>query len=160
MASTTRAAAVMWYTLLASGARRAPRLLAARSNISARQTSVGALVRYCCVVPGTYGCVAVWVCVLCFAVGWAMRWVQKTNLNFFDWVFRLADPFLEVANFDWIPLSKTKSKTVQSKRPFCDKPRKRELGFSRKWPFSTAKSDCARNGFTNSGEEKKGLYYR
>ena len=58
MASITRATAVVWYKLLASGARSAPLLLAARSNSSDSQGSVGAVVLYCCVVPD----MSVWAC--------------------------------------------------------------------------------------------------
>ena len=42
---------------------------------------------------------------VCFAVGRAMRWVQTTGVNFFDRVFRLADPVEKVMFFDWIPQS-------------------------------------------------------
>ena len=38
------------------------------------------------------------------------------------------------------------SKKVESKKPFVDCVRKPDLGFSRKRPFSTDKSDCIRNG--------------
>ena len=43
---------------------------------------------------------------------------------------------------------KTQSKKVESKNPFFDCVRKPYLGFSRKRPFSTDKSDCIRNGLT------------
>ena len=43
MTSITRATAVVWYTLLASGARNATRWLAARSNSGDSQGSVGAV---------------------------------------------------------------------------------------------------------------------
>ena len=77
MASITRATAIVWYTLLASGARSAPRWLAERSNSIDSQGS--AVVWYCCVVPGT------WVCErggVYFVVGWAMRWVQNERVTF------------------------------------------------------------------------------
>ena len=60
MASIPHAAAVEWYTMLASGARNAPRWLPARTNSSDSQASVGVVVWYCCVTPG----MGVWVCAL------------------------------------------------------------------------------------------------
>ena len=62
--------------------------------------------------------------------------------------------------FDWRTQSKKSSfstgfanrnsqlKKVESTRPFFDCVRKLDLGFSRKRPFSTDKSDCTRNGLT------------
>ena len=47
------------------------------------------------------------------------------------------------------PSRKTQSKKNESKKPFFDCVRKPDLGFSRKRPFSTDKSDCVRNGLTN-----------
>ena len=44
------------------------------------------------------------------------------------------------------PSRKTQWKKVESKKPFFDCVRKPELGFSRKRPFSTDKSDCVKNG--------------
>ena len=64
MGSRPRAAAVVWYTLLASGTRNASRWLAARSNSRDSQASVSALydtaVWYLVWVCGR---VAVWVCI-------------------------------------------------------------------------------------------------
>ena len=40
----------------------------------------------------------------------------------------------------------SQSKKVESKKPFSDCVRMPDLGFSRKRPFSTDKSDCIRNG--------------
>ena len=40
------------------------------------------------------------------------------------------------------------SKKVESKKPFFDCVRKPDLGFSRKRPFSTDKSNCIRNGLS------------
>ena len=63
-------------------------------------------------------------------------------------------------SFDWRIQSKkssfstgsasrnSQSKKVESKKPFFDCVRKLDLGFSRKMPFSTDKSDCIRNGLT------------
>ena len=42
----------------------------------------------------------------------------------------------------------SQSKKVESKKPFFVCARKLDLGFSRKRPFSTDKSDCVRNGLT------------
>ena len=43
----------------------------------------------------------------------------------------------------WIPQSES---SVEKSCPFFDCVRKPDLGFSRKRPFSTDKSDCVRNG--------------
>ena len=43
------------------------------------------------------------------------------------------------------------SKKVESKKPFFDRVRKPERGFSRKRPFSTDKSDSIRNGLRLRG---------
>ena len=42
----------------------------------------------------------------------------------------------------------SQSKKVESEKPFFDCVRKLELGFNRKRPFSTDKSDCIRNGLS------------
>ena len=42
----------------------------------------------------------------------------------------------------------SQSRKVESKKPFFDCVRKPDLGFSRKRPFSTDKSDCKRNGLS------------
>ena len=48
--------------------------------------------------------------------------------------------------FDWIRRSEFSVEKVESKKPFVDHVRKPDLGFSRKRPFLTDKSDCIRNG--------------
>ena len=59
--------------------------------------------------------------------------------------------------FDWTKKSSfstrsagrsSQSKKVESKKPFFDRVRKLDSGFSRKRPFSTDKSDCIRNGLS------------
>ena len=45
-----------------------------------------------------------------------MRWVKKTRVNFFGWVFRLADPVEKVKFFTGSPSRKTQSKNVESKK--------------------------------------------
>ena len=49
----------------------------------------------------------------------------------------------------------SQSKNVESKKPFLDCVTKPDLGFSRKRPYSTGKSDCIRNGFTTVIVEPK-----
>ena len=74
-----------------------------------------------------------------------MRWVQTPGVNFFDRVFRLAHPVEKVKFFDWISQSENSVKKAESRKPFFDRVRKPDSGFSRKRPFSTDKSDCVRN---------------
>ena len=76
---------------------------------------------------------------VCFVVGLAMRWAQKTGRKLFRPSFST-----------WLPSRKTQSKKVESKKPLFDCVRKPDLGFSRKRPFSTDKSDCVINGLTHS----------
>ena len=90
-ASITRATAVVRYTLLASGARRAPRWLAATSNSTDSKGSVSAVVRYCCVVRGMG--VLGFGGVLRGGMSDAMGSKITGSSNFFDRVFRLEDPF-------------------------------------------------------------------
>ena len=80
-----------------------------------------------------------------------MRSVRKTRVKFFrpsfstggcsrqSRVFRLDQP---VGIFS--------RKKLSRKKPFFDCVRKLDLGFSRKRPFSPDKSDCIRNGTTNT----------
>ena len=57
--------------------------------------------------------------------------------------------------FDWSQSKKSSfstgsaSRNSQSKKPFFDCVKKPDLGFIRKRPFSTDKSDCVRNGLTS-----------
>ena len=82
-----------------------------------------------------------------------MRWVEKTGVNFFDWVFRLADPVEKVAFFDWIRQSEFSiEKSLSRKSLFSTV--EPDLGFSRKRPFSADKSDCIRNGLRLSLRSK------
>ena len=88
-----------------------------------------------------------------------MRWVKKTGRKLFrlsfstdrssrkSQVFRL-DP----------PVGKTQSKKIESKKVDCI--RKLDLGFSRKRPFSTDKSDCIRNGLrAHDGEKQRHIHF-
>ena len=145
MASITRATAVVWYMPLASEARSAPRWLAAKSNSSDSQGSVGAVAWYCCVVPGmgvwACGCV-LWLDERCD--GFKNR--HKTySTGFFDWQIQSKNLSFSTGS----PSQKTQSKKVESKRPFLDCVWKPDLSFSRKRPFSTDKSDCIRIGLTH-----------
>ena len=62
-----------------------------------------------------------------------MRSVQKTRVKLFRLSFSTGSASRN-----------SQSKKVESKKPFFV--RKPDLGFSRKRPFSTDKSDCVRNG--------------
>ena len=52
----------------------------------------------------------------------------------------------------------SQSKKIESKKPFFDCVRKPYLGFSRKRPFSTDKSDCIRNGLIKKIEIRFGKF--
>ena len=78
-----------------------------------------------------------------------MRWVQKTSVPLFQLSFSMSFS-------TGSPSRKTQSKKVESKRPFFDCVRKPDLGFSRKRPFSTDKSDCIRNGLRAQINEERG----
>ena len=69
-----------------------------------------------------------------------MRWVKKTGVKLFRLCFATDRP----------------SRKVEPKKPFFYYVlvRKPDMGFSRKRPFSTDKSDCIRNGL-NLGPYKK-----
>ena len=54
----------------------------------------------------------------------------------------------------------SQSKKVESKKPFFDCVRKPDLGFSRKRPFPTDKSDCMRNGLRTSAVSWSGQVQR
>ena len=73
-----------------------------------------------------------------------MRWVKKTHAKLFRLIFRLADPVEKVDFSTGSPSRKTRSKKVESRKPFFDCVSKPNLGFIRKRPFSTDKSDCVR----------------
>ena len=64
-----------------------------------------------------------------------MRWVPKIRVKLFRLSFSTGSAS-----------RKNPPKKVDSKKPFFDCVRKLDLGFSRKRPFSTDKSDCIRNG--------------
>ena len=68
-------------------------------------------------------------------VGWAMRPVKKTRVKLFRPSFSTGSASRN-----------SQSKKVESKKSFFDCVRKPDLGFSRKRPFSTDKSDCIING--------------
>ena len=56
------------------------------------------------------------------------------------------------------PSRRTQSKKVESKKLIFDFVRKPDLGFSRKKPFSTGKSDCVINGLTAAVFTGNGTY--
>ena len=63
------------------------------------------------------------------------------STEFFDWRIQS-----KKSSFSTGAASRnSQSKKVESKKPFFDCVRKLDLGFSRKKPFSTDKSDCIRN---------------
>ena len=70
-----------------------------------------------------------------------MRSVQKTSVIFFRRIQSKKSSFST-----GFASRNSQSKKVESKKPFFDCVRKLDLGFSRKRPFSTDKSDCIRNG--------------
>ena len=61
--------------------------------------------------------------------------------EFFDWQIHSKMSSFSTGS----PRRKTQSKKLRSKKLFFDCVRKPDLGFSRKRPFSTDKSDCVRN---------------
>ena len=76
-----------------------------------------------------------------------MQSVQKTRvkfvrLSFFDWRIQSKKSSFSTGSAS----RNSQSKKVESKKPFFGCVRKPDLGFSRKRPFSTDKSDCIRNG--------------
>ena len=68
-----------------------------------------------------------------------MRLVQKTRVKLFRLSFSTGSASRN-----------SQSKKVESKKPFFDCVRKLYLGFCRKRPFSTDKSDCVRNGLSKT----------
>ena len=71
-----------------------------------------------------------------------MRWVKKTGEEILTRLIRLTDPVEKSSFSTGSPSRQTQSKKIESKKPFFDCIRKLDLGFSRKRPFSTDKSDC------------------
>ena len=71
-----------------------------------------------------------------------MRLVPKTRVKLFQLSFSTGSASRN-----------SQSKKVESKKPFVDCVKKPDLGFSRKRPFSTDKSDRLRNGLTS------GMYF-
>ena len=69
-----------------------------------------------------------------------MRWVRKARKTFSPEFF---DRQIQSKNLTFSTGSP--SRKNQSKKLFFDCARKPDLGFSRKRPFSTDKSDCVRN---------------
>ena len=91
-----------------------------------------------------YGCVGVWVCVLGLdeQCDRFKKQVQTFSTEFFDcWKIQSKKSSLTTRSAS----RNSQSKKVESKKPFSDCVRKPDLGFSRKRPFSTDKSDCIRN---------------
>ena len=84
-----------------------------------------------------------------------MRSVQKTRVKIFRLSFSTGGSSRKSRVFRLDPpvgiLSRKKlSRKSESKEPFFDCVRRPDLGFSRKRPFSTDKSDCIRNGLMSS----------
>ena len=76
-----------------------------------------------------------------------MRWVQKSGVKLFRLSFSTGSSRKSrVFSTGSASRRNSQSKKVESKKPFLDCARKPDLGFSRKRPFSTDKSDCIRNG--------------
>ena len=125
------------------GMRHADLLREATSGI-AKPASSPCMILQC----GTcYGCVAVWPCV------WVCVWYDaigskstcKTfSTEIFDWRIQSK----KSSFFTGSASRSSQSKKVKSNKPFFDCVRKPDLGFSRKRPFSTDKSDCIRNGLS------------
>ena len=89
-----------------------------------------------------YGCVGVWVC-----VWW---WDERCDrFNKRVKLFRLNCQSKESSFATGSASRNSQSKKIESNKPFFDV-RKLNLGFSRKRPFSTDKSDCIRNGLRTS----------
>ena len=82
-----------------------------------------------------------------------MRSVQKTRVKLFRLGFSTGGSSRKSRVFRLDPpVGFLSRKKVESKKPFFDCVRKPDLGFSRKRPFSTDKSDCIRNGLTTQKE--------
>ena len=64
------------------------------------------------------------------------------STEFFDWRIQSKNSTFSTGSAS----RNSQSNKVESKKPFFDCVRKPDLGFSRKRPFSTDKSDCIRNG--------------
>ena len=99
---------------------------------------------------GTWcGCVAVWPCGCVFgggvgdAIG-SKNTCKTFSTEFFDWRIQSTKSSFSTGSAS----RNSQSKKVESKKPFFDCVRKPDLGFSRKRPLSTDKSDCIRNGLT------------
>ena len=73
------------------------------------------------------------------------------STEFFDWRIQSKKSNLSTgSSFSTGSASRnSQSEKVESKKPFFDCVRKPDVGFSRKKPFSTDKSDCIRNGLTH-----------
>ena len=88
-----------------------------------------------------------------------MRWVKKTRVKnsteFFDWQIQSTKSSFSSGS----PTRNTWWKKVESKKLFFDCARKPDLGFSRKRPFSTDKSDCVRNGLIVSSLFSSRLFF-
>ena len=103
-----------------------------------------------------YGCVAVW---LCGCVFWwwdegcdRLKNTCKTfSTEFFDWRIQSKKSSFSTGSAS----RNSQSKKVESKKPFFDCVRKLDLGFSRKRPCSTDKSDCIRNGQPSTSRKSR-----
>ena len=96
-----------------------------------------------------YGCVTVWPCGCVFGYGMNDAIGSKNTCDFFltefvDWRIQSKKSSFSTGSSS----RNSQSKKVASKKPLFDCVRKLDLGYSRKRPFSTDKSDCTRNGLS------------
>ena len=116
------------------GMRHADLLREATAGI-AKPASAPCMILQC----GTwYGCVAAWPCGCVFGGGMGDAIGSKNTRKTFSTEFSTGSASRN-----------SQSKKVESNTPFFNCVRKPDLGFSRKRPFSTDKSNCIRNGLSN-----------
>ena len=89
------------------------------------------------------GCVGVFGGGMNDAIG-SKNTCKTFSTEFFDWRIQTKKSSFSTRSAN----RNSQSKRVEPKKPFFDCVRKLDLGFSRKRPFSTDKSDCIRNGLT------------
>ena len=75
---------------------------------------------------------------------------KTCSTEFFDWRVQSNKSSFSTGSAS----RNSQSKKVESKKTFFDCVRKPDLGFSRKRPFSTDKSDCIRNGLRKSAKTR------
>ena len=115
------------------------------TNSSNSQASVSTWMILLC--DTWYGCMAMWPCGCVFggrmsdAIG-SKNTCRTFSTDFSDWRIQS-----KKSSFSTESASRnSQPKKVESEKLFFDCARKPDLGFSRKRPFSTDKSDCIRNG--------------